>query len=298
MCSQRTSEPGRLQRPIFIVGVGRSGSTVFQAMLAEHPNLAWLSALTGRLPENLWATRLWMRAIDLPLVGPRLARLIYPGECFEFWEHHVPGFSTPCRDLLAQDVTRHTKDGMGRLLTHVLTRKRHRLLVKLTGWPRIGFLREIFPDALFIHLIRDGRAVVNSMLNVGWWWGWRGPDNWRWGDLTRHQREEWERHDQSFVALAAIEWKLLLDAFENARDIVPPGQYLEISYEDLCAAPTAIVKQVADFCDLPSPPAFERSVGSYDLRNTNYKWQDNLTAAQQRTLQTVLSEHLERYGYD
>ena len=297
MPGQPESQPSQLRKPIFIVGVGRSGSTVFQAMLSEHPNLAWLSALTGRLPDRLWATRLWMRAIDLPLVGSRLCRVIYPGECFDFWEHHVPGFSAPCRDLVAGDVTERTKQRLRRLLPQVLTERRNRLLVKLTGWPRIAFMREVFPDARFIHLIRDGRAVVNSMLNVDWWWGWRGPQNWRWGELTQAQQQEWEAHDRSFVALAAIEWKLLMDAFEQASESVDPGSYLEVTYKDLCSAPLELLQQVTTFCDLPWSPAFERSLTSYRLRNTNDKWQRELTPSQQQTLEEVLAPYLERYGY-
>jgi hypothetical protein len=297
MPTGNTSESKSLRKPIFIVGVGRSGSTIFQWMLAEHPNLAWLSALTGRLPERPWMTRLWMRAIDLPLIGPRLTRLIYPGECFDFWEHHVPGFSAPCRDLMPGDVTHKTEQRLRRLLPRVLTGKRDRLLVKLTGWPRIGFLRKIFPDAVFIHLIRDGRAVVNSMLNVDWWYGWRGPQNWRWGELTPAQREEWESHDRSFVALAAIEWKLLMDAFEEAQRCVDADSYLELTYEDLCVTPLDLFRQVTAFCDLPWSPAFERALASYELRNTNDRWQRELTPEQQTTLEAVLGLYLERYGY-
>jgi len=286
-----------VRRPIFIVGVGRSGSTVFQWMLARHPNLAWLSAVTGRLPDRLWMTRLLMHAVDVPILNRIVTRAVHPGECFDFWDHHVNGFSRPCRDLRADDVTNGTRARVRGLLPQVLTDKRHRLLVKLTGWPRIGFLHEIFPDALFIHLIRDGRAVVNSMLNVDWWWGWRGPQNWRWGELAPAQQEEWERHDRSFVALAAIEWKLLMDAFEEARLCVDQDQYLEINYEELCASPIAVMQEVTRFCDLPWSERFARSIDGFDLRNTNDKWRQNLTSAQQATLQEVLSDHLERYGY-
>lgn len=61
------------------------------------------------------------------------------------------------------------------VLSKTLTKKRNRLLFKITGWPRVGFLHEIFEDAKFIHLIRDGRAVAYSLLQQPWWEGWRGP---------------------------------------------------------------------------------------------------------------------------
>ena len=84
------------------------------------------------------------------------------------------GFSEPCRDLVRTDVTtrvkRQVRAAMGMMLTH----KRNRLLLKITGWPRLGFLNEMLEDAKFIHLVRDGRAVASS-LHVDFWRGWYGP---------------------------------------------------------------------------------------------------------------------------
>ncbi len=93
--------------------------------------------------------------------------------------------------------------------------KRNRLLVKITGWPRLGYLHEIFPDAKFIHVVRDGRAVVNSLINVDWWDGWKGPQNWRWGDLDLSQTDEWEKYGKSFVVLAGIQLKIIMNALEH-----------------------------------------------------------------------------------
>jgi len=44
--------------------------------------------------------------------------------------------------------------------------------------PRIGFLQAIFPDAKFIHIVRDGCAVANSRMNAPFWKGWQGLNTW------------------------------------------------------------------------------------------------------------------------
>ena len=63
-------------------------------------------------------------------------------------------------------------------MSKLLAEYRNRLLLKITRWPMIGFLLEIFEEAKFVHMMRDGRAVTNSMLNVGFGRGRGGPKNW------------------------------------------------------------------------------------------------------------------------
>ena len=59
----------QVKKPIFIVGVGRSGSTVFHRMLCEHPNVAWLSSQVSRHPNRISSNRVVMKAIDYPVIG-------------------------------------------------------------------------------------------------------------------------------------------------------------------------------------------------------------------------------------
>ena len=284
--------------PIIIVGAGRTGTTVFHHMLSEHPHLAWLPArLSGRFPDRLELSQLIMKGVDYPVVGELLKRRIKPGESYSFWEHHCRGFSAPYRDLVAADVTDKTKRNLPRTMAKIQTEKRNRLLLKITGWPRIGFLSEIFEDASFIHVMRDGRAVANSMLNVYFWRGWKGPQDWGWGELSPAQKDEWNEHDQSFVALAAIQWKILMDAMEKAKNTVSTERFMEIKYEDLCSDPVGQFQKVTHFCGLEWTSSFERQIRQYEPRNTNDKYKYDLTARQQSDLEEVLGEYLIRYGY-
>jgi hypothetical protein len=179
----------------------------------------------------------------------------------------------------------------------MLTPKRSRFLAKITGWPRIGYFRELFDDAKFIHLVRDGRAVVRSILNLDWWRGWRGPANWRWGELTEGQDEIWRRYDRSFVALAAINWNILIDAVLQTKEDIPQGAFLEIRYEDLCERPLNTLKEAVDFCGIPWCQEFERRASKYNLRNTNPQWLKEFTQKQQAIVQDILQHNLEHFGY-
>ena len=288
----------KLTKPIIIVGTGRCGSTVFHRLLAKHPGVMWLSGFCDHYPTRPEWNRRAVEAMGNPLLRRLLGWKIQPGECYDFWDRHAFGFSEPCRDLVRADVTTRVKKQVRGVMESMLTASRHRLLIKITGWPRLGYLNEIFEDAKFIHLVRDGRAVANSLLHVDFWRGWRGPQGWRAGQLSAEDLAAWESYDRSFVALAAIEWRIQMRAMEAARRALDPSQFLEIKYEAFCERPLETVRQVLEFSDLPSPPAFEREIAAAPIRNTNERWRDGLTVAQQRILDGLLHEDLLRYGYE
>ena len=94
-----------MKPPIFIVGTGRSGTTIFFKMLKNHPNVAWLSSLNKRYREKRYLNRFAYRALNYPFLGKILQKRVYPSEAYSYWDRLFPGFSSPCRDLLGDDVT-------------------------------------------------------------------------------------------------------------------------------------------------------------------------------------------------
>jgi hypothetical protein len=258
-------------QPIIIFGTGRSGTTIFHKMLSEHQDLAWLSNLCDKYPAKLNYNSMLMKCIEYPALEGILRKKYNQSEAFTFWDHYSKGFSSPCRDLLATDVSVKMKRSILQAMSKVTSKKKYRVLLKVTGWPRTGFLNEVFEDAKFIHVIRDGRAVANSLMNVGFWRGWKGPEQWRWGTLPQTYQEEWQAHERSFVALAGIQWKILMDASEQAKKMLGESRILQIHYEELCVDPIPLFKQIADFCDIEWGPSFENRLRKYTLRNTNSK---------------------------
>jgi omega-hydroxy-beta-dihydromenaquinone-9 sulfotransferase len=180
----------------------------------------------------------------------------------------------------------------------MLTPKRNRLLVKLTGWSRIGFLNEIFEDAKFIHIVRDGRAVASSLLHVHFWRGWYGPQGWRAGLLSPEDQASWESYDRSFTALAGLEWRIQMRAIEAARRALDPTRFLEVKYETFCEQPLETFRRVLRFAELPDSADFERHVSAAPIRSTSNRWRNDLSAGQQDLLDDLLREDLVQYGYD
>jgi hypothetical protein len=238
-----------------------------------------------------------MQVLDLPLPVRYLRKLIYPVEAYRFWEHYCPGFSEPCRDLRKEDVMPGSRQAVRRVLAQMLTPRRKRLIAKITGWPRIGFLKGLFPDAKFIHIYRDGRAVANSFLGVSWWSGWRGPGGWRWGELSPEHDEKWETHRRSFVALAAIQWEILMSAQREAEQRISSDSLFKVRYEEMCRDPIGTFQLVAEFCRLDWSPRYEASIQKLSFENTNDKWQEKLSIEQRRILDECLCDSLEEHGY-
>jgi len=288
----------KVARPIIILGTGRCGSTVFHRLLATHPNAMWLSGFCDRYPTKPEYNRLAVAAMGNPLLRSFSRGRIQPGECYLFWDRHAYGFSTPCRDLTREDVTARIKKQVHAALEPMLTVERNRLLLKITGWPRIGFLKEIFSDAKFIHIVRDGRAAASSLVHVDFWRGWVGPQGWGAGPLSSEDQATWERHNRSFVALAGLQWKIQTRAVEAARQGIPEDSFCEVKYEAFCAQPLETYRRVLEFAELPSSPQMERRVKAASIKNMSSRWRDDLSESQQAILNDVLRNDLLRYGYD
>lgn len=295
--ASRRSMP--VTRPIFLVGTGRCGSTAFHRLLALHPETMWLSGFAEKFPTRPRWNRRAVTAVGHPLIRRLLGHRIRPGENYGFWYRHAYGFAEPGRDLVGSDVTPRVRRQLHAVFEAMLTPDRHRLLIKLTGWSRMGFVNEVFGDATFVHIVRDGRAVASSLLHIGdWQWrGWYGPSSWRYGPLSPEDQAAWERSGKSFIALAGIQWRIHTRAIEAARQVVDPTRFLEVRYEDFCRGPAETMRRVAEFAALAPSAAFDREVSRARITDMTQRFQKDLSPAQQALLTDLLREDLARYGY-
>jgi Sulfotransferase family len=254
---------------IFLVGNGRSGSTLVHELLTRHPDIGFVSNIEDRLAFGPAAGR-FNNAIHrrLPPALTRKGRPRYaPSEAYRALTREVSIIiAQPYRDLLAADAMPWAVE---RFRSFFETRARAQgkpvFMHKFTGWPRAGFIRAAFPEARFIHLIRDGRAVVASDLQVCWWRGYLGPEHMH-RPMTPKYRAEWEASGRSFAVLAAAGWKSAMDAYGAARALTPQGQWLDVRFEDLLADPRARFKELLEFTGLEAVPAFERALARTRFR--------------------------------
>ncbi len=282
-----------LDRPIFIVGTGRCGSTVLTKMLAEHPHLAFFTTVSNAFPNIFFLQKIALGVWNAPLLGPLLRQRVIAGEAWTFWDNHIAGFSKSYRDFKAADVSIEQKTRLSNSLPRILSSERCRLLVKYTGWTRIGFIKEVFPDAKILHIRRDPRAVVNSLLHTEFWSGRRGPYHLNWGPLNDAELAIWDHYDQSFIALAAIEYKKIIDEHQRSiQDLATEQQrdIIDIPYSRLCNDTASQLREILQFCCLAEDKRFFQRTEKYKITSQNEKWKRNLTSYQQKQLLQVMDE--------
>jgi len=257
-----TPDAAGATRFVFVLGTGRCGSTLVDEVLCRHPSVGFVSNLEDRfkLPVSAgrWNGSLYRR---LPAAVTQKSRLRYaPSEAYRVLAREVsPLLASPLRDLVAGDVTPWLDNRFRAFFTERARAQRtETFLHKFTGWPRSGFIQGVFPQARFIHVVRDGRAVANSWLQMPWWLGFEGPEHWQWGPLPVDLAAEWEASGRSFVVLAGLLWRMLIEAFDRARKEVLAADWLEVRYEDVAANPRTAFAKMLEFCGLPWNAEFEQ----------------------------------------
>lgn len=293
-CTVRDS----IDRPIFVIGTGRSGTTLFFHLLALHPDLAWFSNYGNRWPRHAWPASL-SRVRDLPGID-RLVELDrrfmpQPAEAYAILDELTEGAFTSDRRLDDRDVTPGIRVRFRRRVAAVQQfQGRSRFAHKHTGFARARYLRAIFPEARFIDVYRDGREVAASLSRVGWW---RGLESWRWGEMRPDYHEEFLSSGRSPIVLAAINWKTLMDEIEDECRELPGETLLRVRYDDLIADPRPVLERTLRFAGLPDSDRFWSRVRRQAIHENETTWRTHLGSEQRELLEKCLSLHLQKYGF-
>jgi hypothetical protein len=284
----------------FMVGTGRCGSSVLHEILARHEDVGFISNVEDRIPAarhlGRWNNQLFRIVPPALTVKGRLR--FAPSEAYHILDAEVsPALSRPSRDLTAEDLTPWLA---GRLRTAFGTRAARQPTAafshKLTGWPRTRLLAAAFPGARFVHVVRDGRAVANSFLQMPWWGGYERVDGWRYGPMPEEYERAWERSGRSFPVLAALTWAILMDAYAVAERSAAPGTWLTVRYEDVLAEPRQHLEQILDHVGLSWSPRVE--AGLRRLRPSHSdRFRQDLAPRDVAEIEDVLRPQLKQYGY-
>jgi hypothetical protein len=145
-------------------------------------------------------------------------------------------------------------------------------------------LREMFPDAQFVHVIRDARDCVQSMLRRKY-------------DLGIYN-----------TCTAAEIWRMFVDAGQASARAFGADVCYELKYENLLVNPETELRRICDFLgeefspDMvnfrgPSTPGKTPLLTKSLQTSNSEKWRQTMSVRQQKLVEAVAGEALERNGY-
>jgi len=205
-------------RPIFVIGCPRSGTTLLTLMLSSHSRIA-IPPETRFLVPVFRARRSFG---DLAEKANRreLARQVVQREDTKF-AHLGLDRERVKKEIVAGPPT------MGSALAapyrlYAADRAKARWGDKRPGYVReVGVLRALFPDLQVVHLVRDPRDCVGSLSRMRWW------------------------HHGTVGALAT--WVHAVDCAAAARRRLPADAFHQLRYEDLVADPRTELQRLCAF---------------------------------------------------
>lgn len=282
-----------MNEPILILGAGRSGTKMLRGILGAHPQIA-----------------------------------TFPREINYIWRHGNAGFPTDelGSEHARPDVIRYIR----KKFESLSARNSGKRVVEKTcaNSLRVDFVHAVFPEAYFIHLIRDGRAVAESAMRR---WQARPDPRYllqkaRWVPFldaphyglrfVRYQlarlgspggaQASWGPRfagldelvaSKMLVEVCGLQWKACTKAADSALKQLPQNQTVTVRYEDFVTNPISETRRIFDQVNLSfvheCRDHIERSVSQAHLN----KWQVKLSEQDLALLLPHIESELLRLGY-
>jgi hypothetical protein len=267
--------------PLIVLGVSRSGTTLLRVILDRSPGVA--------IPDESFFVPLLARrhgrTIDAEQFLDDVARI----PAVRDWGVSVadvaarirPGM--PTRDAIAAIYEAYaTQQGKPRWGDKTPMYMRH-----------LGLLEELFPDAQYVHLIRDGRDAAVSFLDMP-----EGTFTGTWAHPTT-------------PAQFACLWRQEVGAARALGARVGAARYLEVRYEVLVADPEEAVRTICVFAALPFEPAMLEYAGAVDVSAKPHqrrlltppttgvrRWREDLSEKDVAGFEAVAGDLLAELGYE
>lgn len=290
MTAATAARDAGLERPIIILGFARSGTTMLGYLFQRHPQVSlWDEPRPVWMHGNAYRDDDELAADD---ARPEVIRYIR-----ERFSEHV------------------REDGGARLVEKTPS-----------NCLRVPFVRKVLPDCRIIHMVRDGRAVVRSVLQQQTQptparryrkrireiplrdWPAYAPlffrTVWR-SQILGKSASMWgpkPRMWKSWMSLpphvrVARQWRTTVEiALRDARALGAES-YLELHYEDFVRDPMAHLERMLSFVDLPPSPEMEDYIRGRVDETLPERRHEALAPEVVRDIETETRPLLEHLGY-
>jgi len=235
-------------RPVFIIGCGRSGTTILGKTLSLHPKIKFLNDR-----RNLW-------------------HKAYPE--FDVWSGN---YSNPKMFANENDNdSRKTELLRNLFFKQQVLGKSEILLEKLPiNNICLKFLQKSFPDAKFIYLHRNGLEVSRSIekkTNEGKWFGKNDSRFKLLLKFAKNKNANLEQFISSNLHKGMFEWRLSIDESDSFFKNLESDKFTHLSYQDFIQNTSGSIKNIFDFLGLEySEELIKKLSEDIKLKNSSIK---------------------------
>ena len=295
------------QPPIFIVGHWRTGTTLLHELMILDERHGYPTTYECLEPNHFLLTERivsrWLRFLipsQRPVDNMKAGfdrpqedefALCMMGEGSPYLTCAFPNRPPQCEEYLdlhglPKSRVNSWKRSLKQFMKRITYKTGKRLVLKSPPhMARIKVLQELFPDAVFIHIVRNPYVVFPSTIKL-----------WRY---------MYERHGLQIPTFAGLEehnlatYERMYDRLEEAKRLLDPHHFFEMRYEDLVRDPEAMMRQVYEHFGWSGWENYEPRLRDYLASVKGYETDKyELTPAQRETVSQRCKAVLERYGYE
>jgi omega-hydroxy-beta-dihydromenaquinone-9 sulfotransferase len=302
---KRVANTAIAHAPIFIVGHWRTGTTMLHEMLVldeRHtapttyeciaPHHFLLTQRFARFAQFLTSKHRAMDNMDLSLAHPQedefawcMLGLPSPYLTIAFPNRPTQDERYLDMDRLSARELETWKRTFFRFVQQLYFRRRKAVVLKSpTHSFRIKVLLTVFPQAKFIHIVRDPYVVYPSTVNLFK----------AFSRVHGLQRPTFEGLDENVLSTYTELYRKL----DEGREMVDPSRFYELRYEDLIGDPEGQLRQMYEHLNLGGFEQYLPRLRRYLADKSAYRTNSyDMTTEQRAVVTERWGEFIERYGY-